>query len=107
MIETEAVRYARAAIVSHETKVREALRAHQFDLVGRHRTLRIVDAALTAGGLRRIAVPAEVAADHGESLGEARRDPVPHHVRLRVAVQQQDWRSVAADDERYLRAGRP
>ena len=58
VVETKAVRHARTAVVSHETKVREALRAHQFDLVGRHGALRIVDAALTSGGLRGIAVSA-------------------------------------------------
>ena len=105
MIEAQPVRDARAAVVAGEPEAREAQRAHQLDLVRRHRALRVVDVAGAAVGLRRIAVAAQVAADDGEALGEARRDPVPHRVRLRIAVQQQERRAAAADDAVDLRAG--
>jgi hypothetical protein len=36
------------------------------------------------------AIAAQVGGDDGEPLGQRRRDPVPHQVRLRDAVQKQD-----------------
>ena len=41
-----------AAIMARESEPVESERAHDFDLVGRHRALRVVDAALAAVGLR-------------------------------------------------------
>ena len=62
---------------------------------------------LAAFGLGGVAVAAQVGADDGEALGEPRRDPVPHRVRLRIAVQQQERRPAAADPQLDLgtRAG--
>ena len=41
--------------------------------------------------------PRRSASDDGELLGQPRRDPVPHHVGLRIAVQQQHRWTVTAD----------
>jgi hypothetical protein len=38
----------------------------------------------------------KVGGDHGEALGESRRDPMPHEVRLGDAVQQEDRWTLAA-----------
>ena len=58
-------------------------------------------------GLRRVAVAAQVAAhDRVIARASARRDPVPHRVRLRIAVQQQERRAAAADDAMDFRARR-
>ena len=48
------------------------------------------------GRLERTAVAAQVGTDHGEALGQLRRHGVPHGVRLRVAVQEQQRRTGAA-----------
>ena len=100
------MRNAPAAIVAGEPESRKAERAHHLDLVRRHRALRVVDVLRAAVGLRRIAVAAQVAADDGVALREPRRDPMPHRVRLRIAVQQEERRTAAADDAMNLRAGR-
>ena len=50
----------------------------------------------SAARLERAAVAAQVGADHREALGQRRRHRVPHRVRLRVAVQQQQRRARAA-----------
>ncbi len=50
MIEAQPVRDAPAAVVAGEPEAREAQRAHQLDLVGRHRALRVVDVVAPPGG---------------------------------------------------------
>jgi hypothetical protein len=44
-----------------------------------------------------IAVAAQVGAYDGAALGQGRGHPVPHHMALRIAVQQQQRRPRAAD----------
>ena len=53
----------------------------------RHCTLRVRRVRRVGRRLRRVAVAAQVRADDGVCGGERRRDPVPHRVRLRIAVQ--------------------
>ena len=55
-------------------------------------------------GLRALAVAAEVRGDDGEALRQGRGDGVPHHVRLGMAVEEQERRPAApvADPERRL-----
>jgi hypothetical protein len=61
---------------------------------------------VSAGRLRAVSVAAQVGGDDGEALGEPRRDLVPHEVRLRVAVKEQQRRAGAAADEVDLRLAR-
>jgi hypothetical protein len=98
MIQAKPMRDPATAVVPGDPKTREAERAHQLDLIARHRPLRIIGVTLAAVRLRRVAVAAQIAAHDGEALREARRDGVPHRVRLRVAVQQEQRRAAAADD---------
>ena len=103
MIEAQAMRDAPPRSWPTSRKRAKPSVAHQLDLIRRHRALRVADVACAAVGLRRIAVAAEVGAHDGEALREARRDPVPHRVRLRITVQQQERRPAAAD----IRSGFP
>jgi hypothetical protein len=83
-------------IVPGDEEAVEAEMIHHRDLIPRHRPLRV---RRVIGGRRRlaaVAVAGEVGGDDGELLGEAWGDGVPHHVRLRVAVEQQEWRAAAA-----------
>jgi hypothetical protein len=48
----QAMRDTAAAIMACESERAESERAHDFELVGRHRTFRVVDAALAAIGFR-------------------------------------------------------
>ena len=57
-----------------------------------------VDGRLVAG-----AITAQVGRDDREALGEARRDLVPHHMSLRIAVNEEQRRAVAALLESDLR----
>jgi hypothetical protein len=59
-----------------------------------------------AGRLAAVAEPAQIRRHDDEPLGQARRDTVPHQVRLGDAVQQQDGRSLPAPDAVDRRAGR-
>jgi len=76
----------------------EAERLHHLDLVERQRPLRIIDEIRPAAvsSCRRSRADRD---DDGEVLGQKRRHLTPHHMRLRVAVDQQQRRPVAADDE--------
>jgi hypothetical protein len=70
--------------------------AHDLDLVAgelAHAVRRVVRRARWRAA---VAEAAEVGGDHGEALGEPRRHPMPHEMRLGDAVQQQDRRTVAA-----------
>ena len=93
------MRDAPAAIVAREPEAREAERAHHLHHVGRHRALRVAGVAASLVGLRRIAIAAQVGAHDGERLRERGRDPMPHRVRLRIAVQQQQRRTAAANSQ--------
>ena len=97
VVERHPVRDPGAPVVPDHGEPVVAQRGHQRDLVGGHRAERVpgvVGAGLRARGL---AVAPQVGGDHGVRLGQLRRDPVPHPVRLREAVQQQHRRAVAAD----------
>jgi hypothetical protein len=99
VVEAEPVCDPAAAIVAGQQEARKAEPAHHRGLVGRHRTLRITVAARAAIGLVGIAVPAQIGAHDRVPLGEPGSDRVPHRVRLRVAVQQQERWTAAADDQ--------
>ena len=98
MIERHAVRDAPAAIVADDRKPVEAEMLHHFDLVERHRALRVVGMILAVRRLAAVAVAAQVRRDDRVLLREFRRDEPPRDVRLRRAVQQQQRRTLAADD---------
>src|SRR5437762_13891524 len=88
-----------AAIVSGEREARKAERFHDFDLVLRHGPLGIVDVRRAAVRLAGIPVAAKIRANDGKALRQTRSDLVPHRVRLRVTMQEQERRTAAADDE--------
>src|SRR5688500_6751405 len=96
MIKGQAVGTARAAIVTGDTEAIEAELFHDRDLIagqGAHRVGGMVWAA------RRLAAgteAAQIAGHDREVPSQSRGDLVPHQVRLREAMQQQEPRSVAA-----------
>jgi hypothetical protein len=96
---------ARAAIVPDYRESLEAQRAHDFHLVQRHRALRLIDMIVAVRRFAAVAVASEVGHDHGESLCQPRRDLVPHHVGLRIAVQEQEWWTAAAANGVNRRTG--
>ena len=51
------------------------------------------------GRLGAVAVAAQVSGHHGEVACQARRDQVPHDVSLRVTVQEEERRAVAAESQ--------
>ena len=90
------MRDASAAIVADELESREAERLHHLDLVLRRLALRVRDVALTAVGLRRIAIAAQIAADDGVPFHEPWCNSMPHRVRLRITVQEEERRTTPA-----------
>ena len=95
-IERHAVGDATPAVVPDDSEARKPQHRHEPHHVARHRGLAIG----RVGGMgRRLAarsVAAQVGAHDGEVGGERRRDPVPHHMGLRKAVQQQNGLATAA-----------
>ena len=103
MVEAHAVQHAGAAVVAGGVEAIEPERRHHLDLVLRHGAERVAAVILAARRLFRIAVAAQVGGDHGELARQPRRDLVPGHVRERIAVHEQQRRSLAAvhrDDAR-------
>ena len=87
---------ARAAVVAdqEETLVAEAL--HDLDHVLRHDPKAVIDQIGAGVGQRAVAIAAQIGEHHVIALGEPRRDAVPQHVIVRIAVQQQHRRAGAA-----------
>ena len=91
------MRHARAAIVRQHVEAPEVEMAHQRDLVGGHRPLRVVGVVGGAFRLGGVAIAAQVGGDHGEMLGQLAGELVPDDMRLWVAVLQEQARPAAAD----------
>ena len=100
VIERHAMRDASAAIVADDGKLVEAEVLHHFDLVERHRALRVVGVVLAIRRLAAVAVSTQVGNNHGSCRGELRRDEPPRDMGLRRTVQQQDRRTRPADRRR-------
>jgi hypothetical protein len=97
MIERKPIRDASAAIVAGEREMHVAKLFHRLDHGLGHRALGVGRVVLVAVGHVRPAIARQVGDDEGELVGELRRDAVPHHMGFGKAVQQQQWRSLAAD----------
>ena len=97
MIERQSMRRPRAAVVTGQKEPVVAERCHDLDLILGHDAERVVDVVgATIGGADAIAVAAKVGRNDAESLRQATGDLVPRGVCERVAVQQQEWRALAA-----------
>ena len=103
VVECESIGDARAPIVPDDIEAIETKRSHHLDQVERHRALGIGQVLGVGGRLAAGAITAQVGRDDREALGEARRDLVPHHMSLRIAVNEEQRRAVAALHESDLR----
>jgi hypothetical protein len=105
MVEREPVGDARPAVVRRDGEAPVAEMRHQLREVPRHLALGVGRVVRRRRRLERAAVAAQVGAVDGVRLRQRRRDPVPHRVRLRVAVQQQQRRAFAAAPQAQHAAG--
>ena len=96
VVERQAIGAAPAAVVPGDEERLEPELAHHRDLVARHRPLRVRRVVGRGRRLRAVAVAAQIGRHHREVARQARRHLVPHHVGLRMAVQQQERRPAAA-----------
>jgi hypothetical protein len=96
VVEGQAVGAAGAAVVPGHSKPLEAELAHHLNLVAGHGPLGVRLVVRGCGRLAAPAVAAQVGGDHGELLRQPRRHGVPHHVGLRVPVEQQERRAAPA-----------
>ena len=96
MIERQAMRGARAAVVAGDEKLFESEMRHDVDLVLRHAAERVIAVVVFAARLGTVAVAAQIGRDDGKLLRQPVRVAVPAHVRQRVAVQEEQRRSAAA-----------
>src|SRR5579871_3537851 len=104
MVERHAMSDASAAIMTDHRELFEAEMLHHFDLILGHGALRVAGVILTIRRLAAIAIAAQIRGDHREVFRERGRDLMPDHVRLRIAVQQQQSGSAAARNGVDLRA---
>src|SRR5580704_17049685 len=69
---------------------------HHFYLVERHVAFRVVGVILAIRWFAAVAIATQVGSHNGEFPGQSRSDFVPHDVCLRVAMQEQHRRTLAA-----------
>ena len=93
-----------AAIVTGRVKPRVTKRGHYLDLILRHGAERIVRMVGAARQLLGIAIAAQIRRHHREFFGKPRRKFVPGQMAERIAVQQQERRSLAAVHRHDARA---
>ena len=105
MVERQPVGDAAAAVVAGEAEAHVAERFHHLDHRIRHGALGV--GRVLGVGSRRIrpAVAGQVRDDQAEALRQRRRHAMPHHVGLRIAVQQQQRRP-SPPVRAKMRAGR-
>lgn len=81
--------HPRATVVCADEELVEAERAHQLDLILRHHPFGIIGMIRQTGRFGAVAVAAQVSRDHVLVLCQRRRDVMPDHMGLRMAMQQQ------------------
>ena len=91
---------AGAAVVADDVEAIEAQRRHHLDLIPRRGALAML-VEVVGGRLAAVAVAAQVRHHHRVVRGKRRRHLVPHHVGLRVAVEQEERRALAALHQIY------
>jgi len=77
---------------------------HQGDLILSHDALGIWHMVGRSFRLAGFAIAAQIRGDNGKVLCQARRDGMPHHMRLGVPVEEQQWRTATAmpDAQRHF-----
>jgi hypothetical protein len=68
-------------------------------LIVRHHALRISQVFRVAWRFRAVAATAKIGTDDGKSLGKDWRNAMPADMRLRVAMQQQNWTTATASNK--------
>jgi hypothetical protein len=97
MVEREPIADPAAAIVAGETEADKAERRHRFDHDGGHGALAIGRVVGVRFRHRGPAIAGQVGDHEGEMRGNLRSHAMPHHVALRMAVQQKQRPPAAAD----------
>src|SRR5207237_1055192 len=72
---------------------------HYFDQVLGHRSFRIVVVIWPISRFRAVAIAAQVGCHHGEILSKTRSNFMPHHMGLRIAMQQQQRETISLFDQ--------
>ena len=96
MVECHAIGAAPTTIVPGDKELLKAQLAHHLDLVTRHRPFAIW---LVIGCRRRlttITIATQVRCHDRKLPRETWRDFMPHHMRLGMTMQEQQWRTTAA-----------
>lgn len=106
MVQRQAMRDPRAAVVCGDEEAFVAESVHQRRHVGGHAALAVVRMIGVAWRLARVAVAAQIRKYEPEVRREPLRDALPHRMRLREPVQQQQRRRVdpAADAREHAYA---
>src|SRR5712692_6327814 len=95
MFHGEAPGNAGATVMSDDCEFVEAERAHHFNLIQGYCALRVIAMVLPVNRLAAVAVTSEIRHNNREEFRQARRDLVPHDMRLRITVEKQEGRAAA------------
>ena len=96
MIEREAIGNSTASIVPGDVESVEPEPLHHRDAIARHRAFGVRFVVVRSRRLRALAVSTQIHCHHRELAREAPRDQVPHHMRLRMPVQEEERRATPA-----------
>jgi hypothetical protein len=97
MVQRHPVGHTAAPVVAGDGEVLMPQRHHRLHLVERHCALGVGGMVTRRSGPQRVPIAAQIGGDDGEVLRQQRGGRTPHEMRLRVAVEQQERRTRAAD----------
>ncbi len=90
MIQRKPVCHACTSVVRADEESVVAQLPHHLRDVARHGALAVGRVRIVGWGARRVAIAAKVESNDGEMLCKLIGNAMPHHVRLRMSVQQQE-----------------
>jgi hypothetical protein len=97
VIDCHAMRDACATISADERKSIESEIAHHLHLIVTSRAFGIIRVIVSVRWLAAVAIAAEIGRHDRVVGGQLRCDGIPHHVRVRRAMQQQNRRPLSTD----------
>ncbi len=95
VIERHTMADAPTAVVPHHGKLLEAEVVHDFYLILGRGALRVAEVILAVRRFATVAIAAEIGDNRGKIFSQPWRNLMPHHVSLRIPVEQQNRRSRA------------
>ena len=96
MVESHTMTYTRASIVTNYKEFFKAQLDHHFYHVLSHSPFRIIVVVSPTFWFRAVTIPTQIGCNYGELFSQTRSNFVPHQVGLRIAMQQQQRKTISS-----------